>query len=156
MSFFKPYKPQCIMSVQYTGGCAVRRGMFSTLGDVQYTGGFTEYTGGCSVYWGISWVRRGCSVHWGISWVHQGVFSTLGFPHKFNRFPNDLPPHLSWYPRCTHDTPQCTEYPHCTHDIPRCTEQPRLYCTDTDDYAKNGVPRAVWTLCSFKHNSLRY
>ena len=39
------------MSVQYTGGCAVRRGMFSTLGDVQYTGG--------------------CSVHW-------GMFSTLG------------------------------------------------------------------------------
>ena len=24
-----------------------------------------------------------------------GVFSTLGFPYKFNYFPNYLPPHLS-------------------------------------------------------------
>ena len=24
-----------------------------------------------------------------------GMFSTLGFPYKFSRFPNDLSPHLS-------------------------------------------------------------
>ena len=24
-----------------------------------------------------------------------GMFNTLGFPYKFNCFPNDLPPHLS-------------------------------------------------------------
>ena len=37
--------------------CSVHRGMFSTLGGVQYIGGI-------SVHWG-------CSVHW-------GIFSTLG------------------------------------------------------------------------------
>ena len=51
----KPSKSSapCIMSMQYTGGCAVQWGMFSTLGDimstlgdVQYTGGYHEYTGG--------------------------------------------------------------------------------------------------------------
>ena len=64
------------------------------------------------------------------------VFSTLGFPYKFNCFPNDLPPHLSRYPpgvlvispsvlyssQCTHDIP------HFTHDV-QCTEHPLLYCT---------------------------
>ena len=25
-----------------------------------------------------------------------------------------------------------------------------------DDYAKEGVQRAVWTLCGFNHNPLRY
>ena len=104
----------CIMSVQYTWGCSVHWGdIMSTLG--------------------ISWVR------WGISWVHWGMFSTLGFPHKFNCFSNDLPLHLSWYPLCTLDIPQCTEHPQCardiphfTHDILQCTEHPPLYCTPPD------------------------
>ena len=97
--------PPCIMSVQYTGGCAVHRGVImstvgdtmstpgdvqytgglswvqwgdtmSTLGDVQYTGGYHEYTGGLPWWmWGISWVHRGCSVHWG------DTMSTLGVYH---------------------------------------------------------------------------
>ena len=70
-------KSPCIMSVQYTGGggvqytggCSVHRGMFSTPGDImstvgdimstlgvfstpgghhEYTGGYHEYTGGIS------------------------------------------------------------------------------------------------------------
>ena len=45
----------CIMSVQYTGGCAVHQGMFSTLavimstvGDTMNTPGDVQYTGGLS------------------------------------------------------------------------------------------------------------
>ena len=38
-------------------------------------GGYHEYTGGCS-----------------------GMFSTLGFPYKFDCFPYDLLPYLSLYP----------------------------------------------------------
>ena len=41
------------MSVQYTGGCAVHRGMFSTPGGIMSTvGGYHEYTGECSVHRG--------------------------------------------------------------------------------------------------------
>ena len=44
----------CVMSVQYTGGCSVHWGIsLSTLGGVQYTGGYNEYTEGCSIQWGI-------------------------------------------------------------------------------------------------------
>ena len=55
--------------------------------------------------WRISWVQWECLVHWGIPWwvwgdimSILGMFSTLGFLYKFNYFPNNLPPHLSWYP----------------------------------------------------------
>ena len=34
--------------------CSVHWGMFSTLGGVQYIGGYHEYIGGCSVHRGIS------------------------------------------------------------------------------------------------------
>ena len=51
----------CIMSAQYTRGCAVHRGVCSTPGDIQYTGGYHEYSGGYHEYTG------GCSVHWGLS-----------------------------------------------------------------------------------------
>ena len=52
------------------------------------------------------------------------MFSTLGFPCKFNCFPNDLP-HIY------HDIPQCTEHLHCTNDLPHCThDTPPVYCTD--------------------------
>ena len=35
------------MSVQYTRGCSVQRGMFSTPGGYhEYSGGYHEYTGG--------------------------------------------------------------------------------------------------------------
>ena len=54
MLFFDTISP-CIMSVQYTGGCAVHRGMFSTLGgfmstvgDTMSTPGDVQYTGGLS------------------------------------------------------------------------------------------------------------
>ena len=42
------------MSVQYTGGCAVQRGMFSTQGDIMSRVGDIMSTMGCSVHWGIS------------------------------------------------------------------------------------------------------
>ena len=34
-----------------------------------------------------------------------GVFSTLGFPYKFNCFPNDFPHIYHDIPWCTHDIP---------------------------------------------------
>ena len=144
------------MSVQYTGGCVVHQGMFSTLGVFSALGGYHEHTGGWSVQWGIPWVLRGGTMMsvgditstpggyydecddqcGGISWVHWGMFSTLGFPHKFSCFPKDLPhiyhdihirnpyeksikrqkttktPGVPWYPPGVLNTPQCT------HDIP--------------------------------------
>ena len=40
----------CTMSVQYTCGCAVHLGTFSTPGEIMSTlGGYHEYTWGCSV-----------------------------------------------------------------------------------------------------------
>ena len=81
-------------------------GMFSTLGDiieytggVQYSGGYHEYSGGCLLHWGY---HDECGE---ISWVHRRMFNTLGFLYKFSCFPDDLPPHLSWYP------PVCSWYP---------------------------------------------
>ena len=41
------------MSVQYTGGCAVHREAFSTLGiSLSTLGDIIEYTGGCSLHGG--------------------------------------------------------------------------------------------------------
>ena len=40
------------------------------------------------------------------------IMSTLGFPYKFNCFPNDLPPGVLMI------SSQCIEHPQCTHDIP--------------------------------------
>ena len=83
---------------------SVHWGMFSTLGGVQYMGGYHEYIGGIPwVHWGdIMSTSGGCSVHQrdtmstsgdvqyiggyheyigGISWVHRGMFSTLGGYH---------------------------------------------------------------------------
>ena len=47
----------------------------STLGDIQYIGGYHEYIGECS--------------------VHGGVFSTLGFSIEIERFYQLAPPHAS-------------------------------------------------------------
>ena len=105
-------------AVQYTGGISL-----STPGGIQYIGriswvhlevfstvtGYHEYTEGYHDEWG------------GISWVHWEMFSTLGFPYKFNSFPNDLPPHLSWYP------PLYSWYPPGILNIPHCTAY--LQCT---------------------------
>ena len=51
----------------------------STLGDVQYSGGYHEYTGGCSVHGGLS------LVHWGdTKKMHVGVImSTPGGYHEY-------------------------------------------------------------------------
>ena len=44
---YKAY--DCIMCVQYIGGCSVHRGVFSTSGDTMSTsGGYHEYIGGIS------------------------------------------------------------------------------------------------------------
>ena len=47
-------------------------------GGVQYTGGYHEYTGGTMTSVGD------------IMGTHRGIFSALGFPYKFNCFPNDI------------------------------------------------------------------
>ena len=63
------------MSVQYTRGCAVHQGMFSTLGGY-------EYIRGCSIQWGNTMSTVGDTMMGvGISRVHQRVFSTLGGYH---------------------------------------------------------------------------
>ena len=66
--------PPCIMCVQYRGGCSVPWGVLSTVGSVQYRGGYHEYRGGYHEYRGdiMSTVGDilstvGCSVLWGIS-----------------------------------------------------------------------------------------
>ena len=110
----------CIMCVQYIGGIP-----WVHWGDTMSTlGGYNEYIGGCSVH------RRDIMTHvggyneyigryheyiMGISWVHRGMFSTSGFSIEIERFYQLAPPHVSWYPRRTHDISDGT------HDIPRCT-----------------------------------
>ena len=54
------------MCVQYIRGCSVHRGVFSTLGGVQYIGGYHDECGGYHEYIG------GCSVH------RRDTISTLG------------------------------------------------------------------------------
>ena len=58
--------------------CSVHRGMFSTLGDVQYIGGYHEYIGGyhdeCE---GYHEYIGGCSVHW------RDTMSTSGGYHEY-------------------------------------------------------------------------
>ena len=99
-------------------GCSVHWGIsLSTrgryheyTGGVQYTGGYHEYTGGyydeCGRYHEYSWgVHREDTIstfedtmmNVGDIMSTSGMFSTLGFPCKFNCFPNDIPPHLSLY-----------------------------------------------------------
>ena len=58
------------------------------------------------------------------------MFSTLGFPYKFNCFPMTFPTFIRISPSVLMISPQCThDIPHCTHDNPRCTEHPPLCCT---------------------------
>ena len=112
------------MSVQYTRGYSVHWGIsFSTPGGVQHTRGYHEYSGG------VQYSGR-------ISWVHRGMFSTLGFPYKFNCFPNDLPLHLSWYPLgVLMISPSVLNTPGVLN-ILRCTAHPPVYCTDMQGESK--------------------
>ena len=78
------------MSVQYTGKYSVHRGLslstpedtgtvgdtMSTVGDIMSTVGDIMSTVGDIM-------------------STLGMFSTPGFPYKFNCFPSNLPPHLS-------------------------------------------------------------
>ena len=73
MSTSGGYHDACGGYHEYIGGCSVHwgipwvhRGMFSTLGDVQYIGGYHEYIGGYHEYIG------GCSVHRGDIMIHVG------------------------------------------------------------------------------------
>ena len=50
----------CIMSVQYTGGCAVQQGMFNTPGAHEYSGGCHEYTGGYQDVGKVIWKTIEC------------------------------------------------------------------------------------------------
>ena len=97
--------------------------MFSTLGDIiEYTGGIFEYTAESVKYSGQTMSTPGDTMmsvegyheYTGDTMTsvedimkHRGMFSTLGFPYKFDCFLNYLPPHLSRY----HGIPQCTEHP---------------------------------------------
>ena len=90
------------MRVQYTGGCAVHRGMFSTPGgimstvwDIMSTLGDNEYTGGYHDKCGVRSLGKQLNLY-----RNLGVLNT---------------------PRCTHDIP------HIHHDIPQCTEHPLVY-----------------------------
>ena len=99
----------CIMSVQYTGGCAVHRGIslstlggvqytggisLSTPGRVQYTGGYHEYTGGCSIHWGDTMSTVGGAQYTGVS-IQNQLFSQYIY--------HDIPP--------VYGTPRCTARP---------------------------------------------
>ena len=107
----------------------------STTGEVQYTGDIIEYTGGCSVHRGVPPVHQGIPC---TSERTRGYYDECGgyheyteFPYKFNCFPNELPPHLTWYPSgVLMISPRCSWYPptvlmvssRCT-EIPQCTAQ---------------------------------
>ena len=91
---FKEFHPAYSLCSTPGGG----RGVCNTPGDVQYTGGIIDYTGGVQYTGGYHEYTEIPWWVWGISWVHWGMFSLLGFSYKFYCFPNDLPPHLSWYP----------------------------------------------------------
>ena len=102
--------------VQYNGGCSVHRGdimstvvdVMSTLGGVQYTGGYHDKCGGRSL-------RKHLNLY-----GNPGVLNMSQCTH-------DIPHTHHGIPQCTHGIPQCTEHPHCTHDIPQCTEHPLMY-----------------------------
>ena len=155
---FQRMESPCIMSVQYTRGCSVHRGIhWVHRRPIEYTG------------W-ISWVHRQVFstlgipwVHWGISWVKLGdimstlgVFSTLGDTMStlwdtmmsvggyleynggcsLHRGFHQIQLFSQWHsrtfimisPGVLMISLQGTEHSHCTHDIPRCTEHPPVYC----------------------------
>ena len=108
-------KSPCIMSVQYTRGCAVQWGMFSKPGrNHEYSGGYHEYTAGCSVHWGVSWVHRGDIMvnvwegHWQNNWIcmetpvywtSPGVLMISPTLIKaFRQCSHGIPLVYSWYP----------------------------------------------------------
>ena len=101
-------KQLCIMSVQYTRGCAVQQGMLSTLGG--YLGVFSTLGDIMSTPGDIMINVEPVELLYG----NHSVLDT---------------------PCCTHDIlplyscriPQCTKHPQCTHNIPQCTEHPLTY-----------------------------
>ena len=109
-------------------GCAVHQGMFSTLK------GYHWIHRGVFSTMGVSWVHRGILwAQWGeyhehsggISWAQQGILwwawediirtpkdvQYTGVPMQIQLFPNDLPPHLSWYPPVYWPPPVYSWYP---------------------------------------------
>ena len=133
--FFALIYSPCMMSVQYIGGCAVHREMFSTLGDI------IEYTGGCSIHWSISLVHRevfstvgdimstagdimstaGCSVHWEIPLVQ---WDECGGYHEYTA---GCSVHWGFH---TNSIVFPMTFPHIYHDIPQCTHVHILRCTE--------------------------
>ena len=118
------------MSVQYTGRCAVQRGMFSTVE------GYHEYTGG------ISWVRRGDIMInvgeglWENNWICMETPVYWTSPGVLMISP--ISPHSSWYPpavlvvspHCTEHPPLYSWYPPSVLNLPRCTQwYPPVYWT---------------------------
>ena len=102
------------MSVQYTRGCAVHWGMFSTpRGYHEYSGGYHEYTGGVQYTGGY---HDKCGVR-----SLQIQLNLYGNPTVLN-IPwctHDIPPHSSWYPPVySWYPPTVLNTPQCSHDIP--------------------------------------
>ena len=57
-------KIQCIICVQYIGGCSVHQEVFSTSGDtISTSGGYLEYIGGCLVHLGDIMIHVGEQVN---------------------------------------------------------------------------------------------
>ena len=114
----------CIMCVQYIGGCSVHRwDTMSTLGGVQYIGGYHENIGGYYEYIGDTMSTSGgggggdIMMHVGEQ-VGKNLSISIENPDVLN------------IPRSTHDIPQCT------HGIPRCTEHPLMYSWYPPDVLK--------------------
>ena len=118
------------MSVQYTGGYAVHWGIsLSTLGDVQYTGGFIEYTGGCSVHWRDIMSTLGVLSTLGVFSTVGDAMSTVGDTMmsvgEYHEYIGGCSVHWDFltnsivFPTCIMISPWCThDIPQCTHDIP--------------------------------------
>ena len=134
------------MCVQYIGGIPwVHWGdIMSTLGGVQYIGGYHDACGGYHEYiGGYHEYIGGCSVHRGDIMIHVGeqvgkiLSISIENPDVLNILRcTEIPDVLMISPRCTHGIPPMYSwYPpdvlmvslHMHHDIPWCTEHPPVY-----------------------------
>ena len=135
-------------------GCSIPWGIswvpwgviLSTVGGVQYHGGYHDACGGIScVPWGV-FSTVGDTILWNLSTVggyhdtcggyheYRGVFNTMGYSNnkRFSPHGTEHPPRYSWYPHVHHDIPPwywtsptvLKITPHSTHDIPHGTEHP--------------------------------
>ena len=105
--------------------CPVHRGMWSTLGDIQYTGEYYEYSEGLSsVHWG-------CPVHWRDNMSTPGdIMINVGEGHWENNWICLETPVYSWYPPLYWTPPSMLTISPGVLNILRYTVYSLLYCTD--------------------------